>query len=230
MQLSKASSEERLGFAQKVYGVVGAQVGVTTLMCFTAMKSAAFLSFLATPALMAISFIGIFVIAIMFACSKEMRSSVPKNYVLLFLFTLFEGHNVAIVCAIYDPEIVTLALIITAGVFLVVTGYAISTTKDFTIAWGIILTILVASLFVGIVRIFCNNPGVDLLYCFIGIVSGCFYILYDTQMIFGGHRKEFDLDDYILAALNIYLDIVVLFLRILEFLNKLKEKDKKSKD
>merc|ERR1719213_626827 len=43
------------------------------------------------------------------------------------------------------------------------------------------------------------------------------YIVYDTQLIVGGkHRAyQFGLDDYVVACLNIYLDIVNLFLIIL---------------
>ena len=222
-----ASPNERMYFAQKVYGIVGAQVGVTALMCLLAINSQTFLNFLATPALLGLSFIGIVVISLLFSCSKEMRSSVPKNYMLLLLFTLFEGHSVAIICTIYNPNIVALATIITAGVFLVVTGYAISTKKDYTISWQIILTIILASLFVGIVRIFYNSSGMEMLTCFMGIICGCYCILYDAQMIFGGHRRAFEIDDYILAALNMYVDLIILFVRLLKLLDKIMGNKKK---
>jgi len=229
-KVSDASSEERMDFAQKVYGIVGVQLGVTAMMCLAAMKSTAFLAILAQPALCILSLIGVIVISCMFACSKDMRSNVPTNYCLLLLFTIFEGHTVAIACAVYDPEVVVLALIATAGIFLVVTGYAITAKRDFTIAWQIMLTLALASLFVGIVRIFYNTAGMELVGCFVGILAGCYYILYDTQMIFGGYQHSFELDDYILAALNIYVDIIILFLKLLKFLDKLRnDKDKKEK-
>lgn len=43
------------------------------------------------------------------------------------------------------------------------------------------------------------------------------YIVYDVQLIVGGKHKQhqFSLDDYCFAALNIYLDIINLFLHLL---------------
>ena len=43
---------------------------------------------------------------------------------------------------------------------------------------------------------------------------------YDTQLIVGGaHKKhQFGVDDYVFAALNIYLDIINLFLLLLQLL------------
>lgn len=48
-----------------------------------------------------------------------------------------------------------------------------------------------------------------------------FYLVYDTQLIIGGQHKrmQFDMDDYVLAALSIYLDIINLFILILRLLN-----------
>jgi len=226
-KLSDASSEERMDFAQKVYGVVAAQVGVTAIICLLAMNSYEFLSILVNPALLIFSFIGLLTITIMFACSKTMRSSVPRNYLLLLLFTIFEGHLVSITCAMVDRDVIVLAMILTGGIFLVLTGHAITAKRDYTIAWRIMLTLAIVSLFLGIVRIFYRSEGTELLYGFLGILSSCFYILYDTQMIFGGSHRSFDLDDYILAAMAIYLDIVVLFIKIVKILNKEKKKDDK---
>ena len=42
------------------------------------------------------------------------------------------------------------------------------------------------------------------------------YIIYDTQLMMGGkHKYALDPEEYIFAALNIYLDVVNLFLYIL---------------
>lgn len=46
-----------------------------------------------------------------------------------------------------------------------------------------------------------------------------FYIVYDTQMMIGnafGASHEFEVDDYVFAALNVYLDILNLFLYLLQ--------------
>ena len=56
-------------------------------------------------------------------------------------------------------------------------------------------------------------------------MGGCLlfscYIVYDTQLIVGGQHKkhQFGVDDYVFAALNIYLDIINLFVYLLRLLN-----------
>lgn len=44
------------------------------------------------------------------------------------------------------------------------------------------------------------------------------YLIYDTQLIVGGHKHSLEVDDYIIAALTLYIDIISLFLQILELL------------
>lgn len=227
MKVATAPPEYRMEFAQKVYGIVALQLGVTAIMCYLAMTYEGVLLALANPALILLSIITEIVLTIVLICSKEMRSTVPKNYILLMLFTIAEGHLVAIGITAYDRDIIGLACIITAGVFLILTGYAIGAKKDYTMAFDIFITLLIASLLIGIIKFFFACQALSLLYSFVGILISCFYILYDTQMIFGGYRREFDIDDYIIAALNIYLDIIILFFKILKFLDSLKEKEKK---
>lgn len=42
------------------------------------------------------------------------------------------------------------------------------------------------------------------------------YIVYDTQLMMGGsHKYSIDPEEYIFAALNLYLDIINLFMYIL---------------
>ena len=46
------------------------------------------------------------------------------------------------------------------------------------------------------------------------------YLVIDTQMIVGGRSVELAIDQYALAAMLLYIDIVQIFLYILRFLSK----------
>ncbi len=48
------------------------------------------------------------------------------------------------------------------------------------------------------------------------------YLLIDTQMVLGGRHKQLQLDDYILGATIIYVDIISLFLKLLRLFGKKK--------
>ena len=49
------------------------------------------------------------------------------------------------------------------------------------------------------------------------------YLLIDTQLVLGGSHRKLQLDDYILGATIIYVDIISLFLKILRILGKKKD-------
>lgn len=55
------------------------------------------------------------------------------------------------------------------------------------------------------------------IYATLGVCVFGIFLVYDTQLVVGGkHRAiSFSSDDYIFAALNLYIDIVQLFLYLL---------------
>jgi protein lifeguard len=48
------------------------------------------------------------------------------------------------------------------------------------------------------------------------------YIIYDTQLIVGNKQNKLEIDDYIFAAMALYIDIVRLFIYILRILGAAK--------
>ena len=56
-------------------------------------------------------------------------------------------------------------------------------------------------------------------------MSGAFifsgYIIYDTQMI----MKHLSAEEYVLGVINLYMDIINLFVKILKLLNSLKQNE-----
>ena len=51
----------------------------------------------------------------------------------------------------------------------------------------------------------------------------CVYILVDTQLIMGGKKKELTLDNYVMGAMILYVDIIGLFLKLLQLLGDKKK-------
>merc|ERR1719188_1974178 len=63
----------------------------------------------------------------------------------------------------------------------------------------------------------CPGEMVHKVFAGCGVLLFTFYIIYDTQLIVGGtDRRQFGIDDYAFAALSLYLDIINLFLYILQ--------------
>jgi FtsH-binding integral membrane protein len=49
------------------------------------------------------------------------------------------------------------------------------------------------------------------------------YLIIDTQLILGGKNLELTMDNYVLGAVLLYIDIIQLFLQILKILGKKKD-------
>merc|ERR1719210_497567 len=164
------------------------------------------------------------------ACCRDVVKSYPMNYLLIFAFTGFKGILVGFVSAAYTWQSVVLAAGITVIIFLGLTVYAWTTKTDFTgqgiYLFGAIMT-LSAFGFVLMILGFCgiHIKWLIMLYDAIGVLVFTMYIIFDTQMIlgeWGGHQNQFSVDDYAFAALNLYMDIIQLFLYLLRLLGERK--------
>jgi FtsH-binding integral membrane protein len=51
--------------------------------------------------------------------------------------------------------------------------------------------------------------------CMTDVIIYSLYLVYDTQLMIGKFDNEYSVDDYVFAAINIYLDIINLFIYIL---------------
>ena len=113
----------------------------------------------------------------------------------------------------------------TAGLVAGLTVYAYTTKTDFT-AWGGLLW-AVGSIFLlfSLISIF-FGPTLRLVYCALGVLLFSVYLVFDTQFIVGGADRYASLnkEDYILGAIILYLDIINIFLYIVQILSSLNDK------
>ena len=119
-----------------------------------------------------------------------------------------------------NPQAVMLAAAATTVIVAGLTLYALQTKYDFTPHGGIMVGALLAFLMIGIVYMFFPAvKGIELLMGGAGALLFSAFLVIDVQMLMDGHRVQISPDDYILGALNLYLDILNIFLYILRFVN-----------
>ena len=163
-----------------------------------------------------------FVLLLCLVCCIKNARTYPTNMILLSSFTLAEGLMLGAFCAFFDAPSVMLATAMTAVVVGALTAFACFTSIDFT-GMGMYLYIgLIVLMMMGFfAMLFPAGRTVQLLYSGAGCLLFSFYLVYDTQLILGGkHKKyQFGVDDYVFAALNLYLDIINLFIYILSILS-----------
>lgn len=151
-------------------------------------------------------------------CSRDQAKKVPNNYILLALFTLSDAYIVGFICGFSNPKIVFLAAFFTLAIFFALTLYACTTKSDFTMMGGSLAMFSMLLFVFGIFLMFTNNNLMHLIYASLSAVMFGFYILYDTQLIIGTKNFKYSIDDYIIASLELYTDIIGLFLQILDIL------------
>ena len=65
----------------------------------------------------------------------------------------------------------------------------------------------------------CFSRAANIGYSAVGCLIFSLYLIYDTQIMLGGkHKYSLSPEEYIFAALNLYLDIINLFLYILRII------------
>ena len=95
------------------------------------------------------------------------------------------------------------------------TIYAFVTPYDITIWGSVLFGVSIAFLVLVIVGIIVRCKILTLIICFIGVTLGLIYVAYDTQLIIGGRKYELSEEDYVVAAVMLYADFVMIFLYLL---------------
>jgi len=151
------------------------------------------------------------------ACCDGVRRKTPHNFIFLGLFTLAESFMLGTITARYDVNEVMMAVGVCAAITLGLTVFAFQTKIDFTAMGGCLLAVLICFIVFGLIAAFFPaSRTLNLVYASIGCIIFSLYIVYDTQLMVGGsHKYSLSPEEYVFASLNLYLDIVNLFMYIL---------------
>ena len=208
------SGEERATLVRRTYGLVFVSVIVTALgVAFARTQPALMQAVIEHP---------IITMLAMFAplwMAMRARHSYPRNLILVLLFTFIEGLFIAPFLTLAErqsPGIVGQAGILTLSTFGVLSLYALISKRDFS-AWG-------SFFFVGLWVLIATS----LLNMFFPTALGTLWIAAGTVLVFSGllvfdtwrivRSGAYGPDDYVPAAVNIYLDLLNLFLAIVSLL------------
>jgi len=213
----------RLGFVRKVYSILCAQLVLTMgIMAFFFIESVK--KWALTPAnqwLFWVAVVFMFVSLIAMACCPDVRRKTPHNYIFLTIFTAAEGLLLGIATATYKADEVLMAVGICAFITFALTIFAFQTKFDFTAMGGVLICVLLAFILFGFFATIFGGKGrtLQIVYASVGALIFSLYIVYDTQLMLGGkHKYSLSPEEYVFAALNLYLDIINLFLYILQII------------
>ncbi|CAH2237557.1 jg9810 [Pararge aegeria aegeria] len=215
----------RKSFIRKVYSILMCQLLVTLAFITLFVYHEPTKLWVRTHTFMFwIAFAIMLVCLIAMACCDGVRRQAPMNFIFLAIFTVAESFMLGVTSSMYQSDAVMMAVGITAAVCLALTLFAVQTKWDFTAMGGILLCATVVLLLFGIIAIFVRGKTMTLVYASLGAMIFSLYLIYDTQLMMGGkHKYSVSPEEYIFAALNLYLDVINIFLYILTIIGATKD-------
>lgn len=214
----------RHGFIKKVYLILSCQLTVTFgITCLFFFIDSIHLFIHTHSWLYWISYAIFLTTYITLVCCGNVRRNYPTNLIALCIFTLAMSYMVGTITSFYaytsdGLETVLVSLGICVVVVFSVSIFAIQTRFDFTGCGGFLFAFSMGLFMFGIIAIIFAATGNSVLYtvyAWLAAVLFTMFLVYDTQLIIGGRKHEISSEEYIYGALQLYIDIVYLFLIIL---------------
>lgn len=203
-----------MAFIRKVYTILTVQLLFTTGLSVLSFYSIGYRNWIQSNQwMMWVSLIG--AIGFMLLTFWK-RKSYPTNMLFLAGFTGLEAYSISVITSFYESRIVIQALIITLGIFVFLTIFAMQSKYDFT-SWAPYLfgSLWILIIFGFMAAFFPGGKTVELVYGAVAALIFSGYILVDTQLV----MRHYNVEEEIAAAISLYLDILNLFLAILRILN-----------
>lgn len=157
------------------------------------------------------------IVMLWFVLPKTANSAagIPVIFGITGLLGFGVGPMVAYYLAV-DPSIVMTALGGTGVIFLGLSGYALTTRKDFSFMGGFLMVGMLVIIGAALLNIFMGIPALSLTIsaAVIMIMSG--FILYETSSLIHGGETN-----YIMATASLFLSILNIFTSLLHLLGAL---------
>lgn len=218
----------RAGFIRKVYCILSAQLAFTMVVSATVVMNDFLRELLVNLVLQRFWMLTIANFVTLGLLWKN-KDTVPTNYYLLSGFTLLNSLSVSFVISVVHEELreagdgmILQAACITLVAFLGLTAYTLKSDQNFSVMGAFLGMGLWIKLVAGVAFWFFDVSAWNAFVSWAGALLFSSYIIYDTWQL----SKVYGADDYIAATIELYLDIVNLFINVLKILVKTSGKKK----
>lgn len=212
----------RKKFMRKVLAILFLQLLITGFAIgLTFIKSIGVREFMATnlPVMIIMSVLSIGSLIVL-TCNREACRKVPKNYILLFTYTISISYLLGGIAAMTESNIVLYAGAATALVVLGISLYACTAKKDLTRRGMGISTLMTMVIFLLIISLVFQARILQIIFsAAVALIFGL-HLTFNIQKLTGKYEDQYSLDDYIIASLDMYVDIVQIFLALLEIFRR----------
>lgn len=144
--------------------------------------------------------------------------------ILFYLYAFINGLTLSAIFAMFEMDTIFYAFFTTAALFGGLAFYGYVTKRDMSKFGSIFLVTLIVGAIVSIVNLFLGNKLIDIALDWVMLFVFCGLTVYDMNKIKNmGQEIEYDSEKlYIYGAMELYLDFINIFIRILSILSRLK--------
>ncbi|XP_068197347.1 protein lifeguard 1 isoform X2 [Antennarius striatus] len=161
------------------------------------------------------SFIIFLVVVTALSCFKSFSRRHPWNIVGLVVVTLSLSYMVGTVASFHDTTAVVISMGTTLAITITIILFSVQTRFDFTILSGVVMILVVDLLMFGIFCTFYYSYIAQVAYGSLGALLFSLFLMVDVQLLMGLIEHRLDPEEYVNAALMIYMDIIIIFLCLL---------------
>ncbi|GAB2213614.1 hypothetical protein Droror1_Dr00017925 [Drosera rotundifolia] len=210
------SPELRWAFIRKIYAIVAIQLLATIAVgavVVTVHPISTF--FVSTSGGLALYIVLIITPFIVLCPLYYYHQKHPVNYLLLGIFTISLAFAVGLTCAFTSGKVILEAVILTAAVVVSLTLYTFWAARrghDFNFLGPFLFGALFLLILFSLIQVLFPLGKISvMIYGLLASIIFCGYIIYDTDNLI----KRYSYDEYIWAAVALYLDVINLFLSLL---------------
>ncbi|XP_046422144.1 probable Bax inhibitor 1 [Neodiprion virginianus] len=161
---------------------------------------------------------------------NDKNQKLRLGYLLGFAFLSGLGMGPLLEAVIFvDPSIIVTALVGTTVMFV---SFSISAILAERGRWlyfgGTLMTMLNAILLISLANLFLRSPVVHQIHLYLGLFVMSGFVLYDTQLII--EKRRMGSKDFIAHSLDLFIDFIGVFRRLLIILTQKEQQNRKRKD
>ena len=223
---AEEAAEIQARFFAQVYGWMAAGLGLTGGIAMFASTLPELINFVFGTRFVFLGLIILELVVVGFLSARIFDWSLGKVQAAFVGYAMLNGVTLSCVFLAYTSSSIASTFFVTAGTFGVMSLFGYFTKADLS-GWGKLLSMALIGLVIAmVVNFFFNNPVMEIVTSFIGVLLFTALTAYDTQklkqlaLLGVTEGEEVSHKASILGALTLYLDFVNLFLFLLRIFGR----------
>lgn len=221
--------QEQINFIAKVFGWMAFALAITGVVAWWAAERTSFGEIVSDNSLVfwglvIVELVCVFIISASLVNDKINSLSASLIFIV---YSALNGLSLSGIFLIFTSASIALTFFVTAGTFALMSIFGLITKKDLTTAGNLAMMGLLGLIVATVANAFYNSEMLSWITTYAGIIIFVMLTAYDTQKIkkmniIGNEGSDEDRKEAIIGALNLYLDFLNLFLKLLRLFGRRK--------